>query len=52
MNKIKNLIFDAGSVLFVHDWKKLKIHVLKKHNFSIWLYSDHPKKVQNKYKGL
>jgi len=25
---------------------------MKEHNFSILLYSDHPKKIQNKYKGL
>ena len=49
---IKTLIFDAGSVLFKHDWKTIKDYILKRHNFSVWLYSDHPKKVQDKYKGL
>ena len=49
---IKSLIFDAGRVLFIHDFQKLKSHILKKHNFSILLYSDHPKKIQDKYRGL
>src|SRR3989338_7011746 len=49
---IKTIIFDAGGVLFLHDWYKLKSHIMKEHNFSILLYSDHPKKIQNKYKGL
>lgn len=49
---IKSLIFDAGGVLFVHDWKKFKDDIFKKHNFSIWLYTDYPKKIHDKYKGL
>ena len=50
--EIKNLIFDAGGVIFESGWDKVKKDILKKYGFSIFLYSDYPKKVSKKFKGV
>lgn len=49
---IKTLIFDYGRVLATTNWEKFQKSIMKKHGFSIFLYSDYPKKIQNKFKGL
>ncbi len=49
---IKAIVFDAGGVLFETDWGSIKKEIMKRHNFSIFLYSDYPKKIQNRFKGL
>jgi putative hydrolase of the HAD superfamily len=48
---IKNIIFDAGGVLFKTDWGAVKKDIRKKYGFSIFLYSDYPKKIQDKFTG-
>lgn len=50
--EIQNIIFDAGGVLFESGWNNVKKDILKKHNFSIFLYSDYPKTISSKFKGL
>lgn len=55
MNKepeIKAIVFDAGGVLFETDWSSIKKEMMKKYNFSVFLYSDYPKKIQNRFRGL
>jgi putative hydrolase of the HAD superfamily len=52
MNKIKNIIFDAGGVLFESGWDNVKKDIMKKYGFSIFLYSDYPKEVSKKFKGI
>mgnify|MGYP001571040932 CR=1 FL=1 len=46
---IKAIIFDAGGVLFKHDWEKVKAEIMKKYGFSIFLYSDYPEEIRKKY---
>jgi epoxide hydrolase-like predicted phosphatase len=53
MNKeIKAIVFDAGGVLFETDWGSVKREIMKKYNFSVFLHSDYPKKIQKRFRGL
>lgn len=49
---MKTIIFDAGGVIFESGWDKVKRDIMKRYNFSIFLYSDYPKKIQSKFEGL
>ncbi|MBU3907107.1 MAG: hypothetical protein KKA64_02545 [Nanoarchaeota archaeon] len=50
--RIKAIIFDAGGVLFKTDWDSIKKEILKKHKFSIFLYSDYPLNIQEQFQGI
>ncbi len=50
--RVKAIVFDAGGVLFETDWASVKREMMKKYNFSVFLYSDYPKKIQNRFRGL
>ncbi len=50
--QIKTLIFDYGGVLAETNYHLFKKIMMKKHGFSIFLYSDYPKKIHNKFKGF
>lgn len=49
---IKNIIFDAGGVLYESGWDNVKKDIMKKYGFSIFLYSDYPKEISKKFKGI
>jgi len=49
---IKTIIFDAGGLIFKSDWLAIKKDIMKKYNFSILLYTDYPKKVSKKFRGI
>ena len=49
---IKTIIFDAGGIIFKSDWLSVKKDIMKKYNFSILLYSDYPKNISKKFRGI
>jgi putative hydrolase of the HAD superfamily len=51
-HEIKAIIFDVGGVILTKDWEKIKEVILKKHGFSTKIYSDYPKYMHKKYRGL
>jgi putative hydrolase of the HAD superfamily len=50
--EIKAIIFDIGGVLLTKDWTKISRFMIRKHGFSTKIYSDYPKSIHKKYKGL
>jgi putative hydrolase of the HAD superfamily len=46
---IKNIIFDAGGILFTSNPKFIKEGLIKKYNFSPLIFSDYPKEISKKY---
>ena len=52
MKTIKNIIFDAGGIIFKSDWLSVKRDIMNKYNFSILLYSDYPKNISKKFRGI
>jgi len=46
---IKNIIFDAGGILFTSNQNFIKEGLIKKYNFSPLIFSDYPKEISQKY---
>jgi glucose-1-phosphatase len=46
---IKNIIFDAGGVLFTTNHQLIKEGILRKYNFSPLIFSDYPEEISKKY---